>query len=146
MSTLAVYRLFTYVSQPITVRRDLLCGSIRLKLYSHDLPDGTFSISILKGTQDIFTITFTSVDLQQKIDTSDRYFWGDFAFPVNFYLDRGDYEIRLDSSGYVFSESRFLGWVKDFDEIDRDIIGEANDFSQYPFSFNLIEYKQREVI
>lgn len=146
MTTLAVDRLISYLAQPITVRRDILCAAFRAKLYVHNLPSGVFLISILKGAQVIMTIDFSSVELQQKLDIDDLYFWGDFAFPVSFYLDRGDYQIRLESSGYVFNDGSFIGWVKDFDEINRDIIGEANDFSQYPFSFNLIEYKQREVI
>ena len=146
MTTLAVDRLISYLEQPITVRRDLLCASLRAKLYVHALPSGTFTLKISRDSQIVSQVSFSSVNLQQKISTPYVYFWGDFAFPATFHLTRGDYLIRLESSGYTFTDSSFIGWVKDFDELERDLTGEANDFSQYPFSFNLIEYKQREVI
>lgn len=146
MSTLVVDRLISYFSQPIAVEREISCLALRAKMYVHDLPPGSFKFKIMRDATLIKAFPFTSLDLQQKLQITDDYFWGEFAFDGLFFLPRGHYQIRLESSGYTFQESSFIGWVKDFEEIGRKVIGDAPDFSQYPFSFNLVEAINREAI
>jgi hypothetical protein len=146
LSTLAVDRLSSYFSQPITVDKDMACLALRAKMYVHDLPEGNFAFKIMQDATEVKSFPFTSLDLQQKLQLTDDYFWGDFAFEGLFFLTRGEYQIRLESSGYTFQESSFIGWVKDFEEIGRRVIGDPFDFSQYPFSFNLVEAVNREAI
>jgi hypothetical protein len=146
MSTLVVDRLLSSFTQPITANRDIFCLAIRAKLYVHNIPSGTFSFKVYKGVSLVASTQFSSADLKSKIGSSLNYFWGDFAFPVSFFLERGEYVIRLESSGYTFGETSFIGWAKDYDSVPTNIDGDPEDFSEYPFSFNLVESVGREVI
>ena len=146
MTTLAIDRLITSFSQPISVSRDIDLKAMRVKLYGHNNPTGTFFLSIKSGATTILSNSFTSQDLKSKINATEPYYWGEFAFPVSIVLLRGDYTIELSSSGYTFQESSFIGWAKDYDSEPQNALEFLEDFSKYPFSFTLIESVNREVI
>jgi hypothetical protein len=144
MTRIAADQLVTNLSQTIYVYRDMSLAGLRVKLYFHNLPDGTFYLNIYKGAEKIKSFPFDSLVAKQKIDTPYSYFWIDMALASNFNLPQGEYSLVLESWGYTFSGESFLGWVKDFDPFG-DVIGEPSDFSEYPFNYRLIEYVDREL-
>lgn len=144
MTRIAADQLISNLSQTIKLYRDMSLAGIRTKLYFHNLPAGTFYFNIYKDAQKIYSYSFDSLAAKQAIDTPYSYFWVDLALAGNLNLEQGQYSIVLESWGYTFSEDSFIGWVKDFN-LSGDIIGEPSDFSEYPFSFKLVEYGDREV-
>ena len=144
MSRLVVDELITTLEQPITVDRSSYIASIRPHLYCHNSPLGTFYLNIYSPSGLIKSFSFTSQDIKSSCGLSEAYFHAYYAISMTpFLLPRGEYTIKLESSGYTFSESSFVGWCKDVDPVGR-VSGTPENYTENPFSFNLIEYKPRE--
>ena len=145
MTTLAADQLITVLEQPITVDRDLSLAGIRPRLYFHNMPEGTFYFNFYKGALKIKSYSFTSLTAREAIDSMDSYFWIDLALPGALNLGAGEYTIKLESFMYSFSSSSWVGLVKDYTDVFGKVIGNPEDFSEYPYAIKLIEYKEREV-
>jgi hypothetical protein len=60
-----------------------------------------------------------------------------------FILPRGTYELVLSHSGYTYNTNSFLGWCKDL-EPNGETYGDIENYTSNPYSFTLIEYRERE--
>lgn len=144
MSRLVVDELITTLDQPITVDRSIYVATIRPHLYCHNSPIGTFSFNIYSPSGLIKSFSFTSLDIKSACGLSEAYFHAYYSIPMTpFLVPRGNYTIKLESSGYTFSESSFMGWCKDVKPTGR-VNGDPENYTENPFSFNLIEYQPRE--
>lgn len=144
MSTLVVDQLITTLDQPVSIKKPIQLATIRPHLYLHNNPTGTFYLNIYNLSGLFKSFSFTSNDIKSAAGLSEAYFHAYYAITTTpFILPRGSYTIKLESSGYTFSESSFVGWCKAV-KATGNVSGEPENYTENPFSFSLIEYQPRE--
>jgi hypothetical protein len=143
MTTLAVDQLITELVQPLSILRDMTVAGVRARLYFHNSPSGTFFFNVYGDGKLLKSLPFTTLLCKQKIQTQNDHFCIDLAIRETFNLSVGEILVKLESSEYSFGES-WLGWSKNFNGHSGIMIGDPKDFTEYPFNFKLIEYKERE--
>lgn len=134
------------LSQEITINQPLQLGGIRLYLYSHNDPAGTFQFDIKHSNSSIYSDTFTASDLKTDLGTSDSYvhMWYSLTVDPIFSLGEGVYTFELsDSSGYTFSDSSFFGWVKPFENRQVNQTYPVTGFNRNPFGIELWSYNDK---
>lgn len=136
MSTLVVDELTTTLEQDIELgldKRYQLNGA-HLYIYMHNAPAGTFTVSVKDGATTLVSQDFTSAEFQTDLGTTDTYAYG--WKPVTFSntpLKKGVYSVELSSTGYSFSESSYIGWIRPYyDAFIETTSTPLNDF-QNPF-------------
>jgi hypothetical protein len=147
VTTLVIDELLTSFSQPIRFKKRMVVASIKLHLYLHNLPAGNFSLIVEKEGNNYATFNFTSNSLRSSFGGTKNYFhiFAPFVFSSPAIFDRGDYVFRLTQTGYNYSTTSFLGWCKDFGGVFGGISDPNAEFTDYPYSFRIIERKPREL-
>ena len=145
MTDLVVEELKTTLSQSFSIdlnRRYTVAG-IRPYIYMHNSPAGTFTISLKEGATTHASKSFTSADIKSDLSTADNYahIWKALVFANPLLLSRGSFVLELSSSGYSFSESSHIGWIKEHDNIFQTTDGNNNTDYNNPLSFQLFEEK-----
>jgi len=145
MSTLVVDELITTLVQEIKIQRPITLAGLRPWLYSHDDPNGSFDFGIYRDSNLVKNFTFTVAELKTAMGVTQPYFHGHYAIPITpFVLPRGTYELRFSGSGYTYNTNKFIGWCKDIDPHGKTY-GTIENYTSNPYSFTLIEYKNREL-
>jgi hypothetical protein len=117
--------------------------AIRPYLYVHNNPSGTFTLEVLSGSNVLDSVSFTSYDLYNSLNTEDLYAHLLYRVDLNktLPLKKGTYKLKLSSSGYIYSDSSFLGWVKEHENLKGEVNGVPSSDSQNPLTFELVEYE-----
>jgi len=141
---LVVSELITTLSQTVTITGEerLSFASIRPYIYMHNAPAGTFTLSVKSGAATLISKSFTSSEIKSDLTTTDDYahLWKALIFDNPFQLGKGEYELELSSSGYSFSNTSYIGWVKEHENRFNDQTGEeVSDFSG-PYSYQFLTY------
>lgn len=146
MTTLVVDELLTSFEQPIRIKQKIMIASIKAHLYVHNMPSGNFVFSIEKEGNHYAAFNFTCADLRSSFGGSENFFhvFMPFTFAGGTVFDRGDYTFKITQTGYIYSASAFLGWCKDFGGYFGDISDPEAEFTEYPYSFRIIQRKPRE--
>lgn len=144
MTTLVYDALETTIEQDFTINlnRRYTIEAINPYLMMFNEPSGTFTFSVLDSDTNILSSdTFTSADIKTDLSTSDSYahIRKVIQFDNPLHLSRGTYTLKLSSSGYTFTESSHLGWVREFENIFNETTGTPSSDSENPFSFNIYE-------
>lgn len=142
---LLIEELRNTLSQEFTIslnkRRQVY--AVRPRLYMHNAPSGTFTVKIKDGATELASRDFTSTELKSLLNTANNYAHGffklDFDEPVP--LKNGTYQVELSASGYTFSESAYLAWVKDHDNVFHEIDGTVDGDEDKPLTFELWTYR-----
>jgi len=116
--------------------------AIRPWLYLHNDPSGTFTINVKDGSDLLDSVDFTINDLKVGASLNDNEYhksFFKFDFDVILNHDR-DYTIELDSSGYTYSGSSYLGWIKEFENLTNSFDETIWTFQQKPFGYQLWGY------
>ena len=146
MTTLAVDELTTTLSQDFTINlnRRYSIEGIRPYIYMHNAPAGTFTLSVKDGVTTLASQTFDSAEIKSDLSTSDNYahLWKRLVFDNPFQISKGTYTLELSSSGYTFSESNYLGWIREFENIFNETDGDNDSYDNNPFSFQIFENKR----
>jgi hypothetical protein len=145
MTRIAADQLITELAQGIELEKSYTLAGIRPRLYFHNIPAGTFYFRFYKDSVMIATYSFTSVSAQTSASITSPYFWVDLSIKGGLPLSGGPYTIKLESDGYTYSPSSWIGWVKDFN-YNGNLLGNPQDFSEYPYTIKLIEYGDRELV
>lgn len=147
MTTLVVDELLTSFTQPIRFKQRMLVASIKLHLYLHNMPAGNFSFIVEKEGDSYAAFNFSSNSLRASFGGTKNYLhvFSPFVFSTPTVFDRGDYVFRLTQTGYNYSTTSFLGWCKDFGGVFGGISDPNAGFTDYPYSFRIIEMKPREL-
>lgn len=147
MSTLCVDRIdddSSFLEQEILLHRYHALSGIKLQLYFYGLPAGTFNVNVYKGADIVHTWSFTAAEAKAAFNVTEEYFWGYLALKGDCFLDEGGYAIDIETEGYTFSESAWIGWVKNWQALDSNTVGTPSDFTAYPYTYKLIEYAPKE--
>jgi hypothetical protein len=115
MSQFLIEELETSHEQVFTATKRINVAAITPWIYKHLSPAGTFTMEITQGSTTWTSTGVTSADIEANSDaTPTNYFHGyyrfDFSGPI--VINPGSFTVRLNSSGYTFSESAYIGWVK----------------------------------
>lgn len=142
MTKLVVDELFTTLSQTFTVTNQirLTIKAIRPYIYMHNNPSGTFTISLKEGATTLASKTFDSASIKTDLSTSDNYahIFKTIVFDDPVYIGDGEYEIELSSSGYSYSKSSYIGWVREHENLINEVNGTPiSDFGN-PRTFQLL--------
>lgn len=146
MSTLLVDELITELVQPFKLLKKTHALSFRAHLYVHDMPAGVFRLRLMKGSDQIFSRTFTSETLREEFGGSESYFHIYFTFfTQRKILDRGEYSLILDHTDYVYDANKFIGWCKDYRGVFGSFDTSQVSFTEYPYAYRIIERRAREL-
>jgi hypothetical protein len=141
VTTLVVRDLVSTLSQPFTLSNETRysVGAFIPYLYLHNAPDGTFSLSVFSGDDELATKSFDSSDIKASLDTSDDYLH--VFFPVLFdnpvQLCRGEYLLVLSASGYAPTQSSFIGWIQQHENLNNITDYTPSGDDQNPLAFRL---------
>lgn len=146
MTTLVVEQLETTLSQEFTVtsNRRAQLYAIRPYLYMHNTPLGTFSLELKRGSDVLTTKTFTCSDIQSDLSTANDYahIYKALLLDSPVMIEKGTYTLELSASGYSFSESAYLGWIREYENQFYTVSGNYNNSFELPFSFQLFEFRE----
>lgn len=123
MSQLLVEPLTTVeLSQEIRLNRSerYQIGAFIPYLYLHNMPLGTFNFIVEKNSIILFQQSFTSLDVKNSLGTTDDYIHCFYpiipAWPLQ--LNSGIYTLKLTATGYSNSSSSFIGWIRQFENLN----------------------------
>jgi len=144
MTVIVVDELKTTLSQELTVLKRIDVESIRLKLYFHNDPPGTFTVKLKEGATELSSKSITLAEIKSSASWLDNeYHWGMILFNLdnNVPVQKDvTYTIELSASGYSFNESSYVGWIKEHeDETNTFTKTTGTDFNN-PFSYQLWGY------
>jgi len=121
MTKLVTEELKTDLTQTITITDELIhhIDAVKIKLVMYNEPSGTFTLSLKEGATTYASKSFTSADIKTDLSTTDAYAWlyKAIQFDYTIPLRAGSYDFVLSHSGYTYSDSSFLGWVKSHENI-----------------------------
>jgi hypothetical protein len=107
--------------------------AVRPWLLLYNDPPGTFTLTLKDGSDTLDSKDFTVAELKAGAGFNDNeYHKGFFKIDLNAILhhDR-TYTLELTSSGYSFSGTSYLGWIKEFER-------STNSFSDSIWTFHQI--------
>ena len=139
---LVIDELITSLSQTFTVEYNsrLTIEAIRPYIYMHNAPAGTFTLAVKSGGTELFSKSFTSSDIKSDLSTSDNYahIWKALTFNDPAQIENGEYELELSASGYSFSNSSYLGWIREHENLTNEVSGTALSDLENPRAFQLL--------
>jgi hypothetical protein len=145
VSTLIVEELITDLEQEIKVTHGIQVATIRPWVYFHNNPAGTFYFNIYGTSGLVKSFSFNYLDVKTASGLTEAYFHSHYAISMTpFLLPRGTYTIKFEHSGYTYDTNSFVGWCKDVFHFGRTY-GDAENYTENPYSFTIIEYKAREI-
>ena len=143
---LVVEELKSTLSQTVNfnLQKRYLFKGIRPYIYMHNSPAGIFTISIKSGGDTLASETFTSAEIKTELSTSDIYahLWKILTFSAPLQLGKGEYELELSSSGYTFSQSSYMGWIKKHDTRFDETSGTPVSDMENPYSYQFFNFKE----
>lgn len=146
MSHLVIDELRTTLSQSFTITSNnrVNVAGIRPYLYMHNAPAGTFTLSVKNGAETLASQTFTSAEIQSDLSTANAYayLWKTITFDNPLQLDADTYTLEISSSGYTFSETGYLAWIKEHENQWHTQTGTADSVFDNTFSFQIFDYKE----
>jgi hypothetical protein len=112
MSKLLVSELVTELKQNFTVIPEKRFNLVSLypHLYLHNEPSGSFTFTLKKSSQTIFSKTVTASQIKSSIPNAQDFshLWYPLIPDNDIYIESGDYSLELTHSGYTFNESAYL--------------------------------------
>lgn len=113
----------------------------------HNSPAGTFTVNLKSGLNTLASKSFNSDDIKTSLDTIDSYahVFYPIIFSENVILEKGSYDIELTASGYTFSDSAYIGWIKEYDIYNEFETVPTNQLDN-PYGFRILTIDNRELI
>lgn len=146
MSTLLVEELYSELNQDIAFNLDSRChiGAIIPYIYIHNAPVGTFKLQMMKGSTLVFENIFTCDEIKASLNTSDNY--AHVFYPVipltPTQIEKGTYTIKLSSTGYTFTSASYLGWCRQYENVQAILDFEPENDGQNPMAMRIKIYKE----
>jgi hypothetical protein len=149
VTTLLVETLTSELSQDIRLAGEerFSIGAIIPYVYMHNSPSGTFYLKVINGVTEVFSQAFTSSDIKSSIPTTNNY--AHVFYPIvpilPIQLDPGVYTIKITASGYSNSSTNFLGWIRQFEDLNNTLDYVPTSDDQNPLAIRLKIYKRGEL-
>jgi hypothetical protein len=150
MTKLVTEELKTELIQTFTLSNDRIyqIDGIKIKLLMFNEPPGIFTLSIKQGSEVLNSADFTSSDIKSDLNTSEPYAWlyKAIKFPTLTPLLKGNYDLHLSSSGYTYSSTSFIGWVKSHENIFNTRTDQYTDITENPMDFLIYESTRGDLV
>lgn len=141
MSTLIVEVLETEISQPweFYLRKPNLVVGFYPYLYIQNAPAGTFTWSIEKSGQTVFSKSFTSADLKASLATINDHLhvWFPILPVTAMILGKGSYLTRLTATGYSATSTSFIGWIRQHENVYNEMDYQPSTDLENPLSLKM---------
>jgi hypothetical protein len=149
VSILVVEELFTTLTQDINLTNNhrYQVAAFRPKIFMYNAPAGTFTLSLKSGANVLQSVTFTSAEIKSDLNTTDNYawLWKALIFDNPLPVVKGTYTLELSSSGYSFTNSSYLGWIKDFNNLYNERSEVFESYQTNPLTFQIYTKKRGEL-
>ena len=141
MTTLVIEELLDTLYQDFTVKVNTIVDSIRLNLYMHNSPSGTFTVNLKEDATTIATKAYTAAEIETLAGfTANQYHHGYFTFEFDSHYPikrNTTYRIELTSSGYSFSESAYIAWIRPHENGFNNSTIDLTDAANNPFGYQV---------
>ena len=146
MSTILNVKLVTELTQDLNLNgneRVHVAGFFPYLLVFNS-PSGTFTFSVIRNTEILYSKSFTSTDIKTSLSTTDNY--AHVFYPIipdnPMQLERGLYTFKISASGYTASDSSYLGWIQQFENLQTDLDYTATNSTFNPLAIRIKAYKR----
>jgi len=102
-------------------------------------PDGTFTLTLISSGDTVFSVDFSASDISSE-DYAHSFFPIIPENPVQ--LLAGLYTIELSSSGYTHSESDYIAWIQQHEDLQCRPEYETENDSMNPLTVRIKMYKE----
>jgi hypothetical protein len=137
--------LKTTLTQTITIADDRVhhIDAVKIRLLMYNAPAGTFTLSLKEGATTYASKSFTSADIKSDLSTADNYahLYKAIQFDYTVPLNAGSYDFVLSHSGYTYSGTSFIGWIKSHENIFNTRTDALNTILDNPQDILLYEKK-----
>jgi hypothetical protein len=129
------------LQQDFVSKKEQYVEGVHINIYKAMNPAGIFTVSIKDSSGNTLGEKSYTVEQMQALgstELSDDYYHGFvyFEFDSLVFLSIGTYYITLDSSGYTYSDSENLGWLRDWEH--KVVNNDTAEFSvNEPLSYRL---------
>lgn len=107
-------------------------------------PIGTFTLEMTGPNGVVISESFSSNDIKNAIGTTDNY--AHVFYPIipidPVQIESGSFTIKLTSSGYSPTESAFIGWVQQHENIQNEMSYIPADDTSNTFAIRFKSYKE----
>jgi hypothetical protein len=135
-----------YLSQEVRLRGSdrYHVGAFIPYIYLHNAPLGTFNFILEKDSVILFQKSFTSAEIKTSMGTASDYIHCFYPIiPTNpVQLESGLYTIKLTSTGYSNSSTSFIGWIRQFEDLNNTLDYVPLDDDHNPLAIRLKIYKR----
>ena len=137
MSTLQIQTIVASIEQEFKLDPNRYhIGSLAPYLYMHNAPAGVFTFTLLKGLDILFSKTFTSADIKSSLSTVNNY--AHVFYPIipdhPVQLSGGTYTARISTSGYSPTNSSFMAWIQQFEDLNNPYDYVLEDDNRLPLA------------
>jgi hypothetical protein len=109
----------------------------------NNAPAGTFTLSIKSGATTLCSKSFTSADIKTSLGTVNNY--AHVFYPIVFdspsFLGRGSYDVVLSASGYTGTNSSFIAWIQQHENLNNELDYEPLTDDENPLALRLKVYR-----
>jgi len=107
-------------------------------------PSGTFTFSVEKDSEEIFSKEFTSADIKASLPTSNNHVHTFFpVIPTNpIYMEEGEFTCTISHSGYSPTSSSYLAWLQQFEDVQNDTEYTALSDDENPLAMRIKVFKE----
>lgn len=121
-----------------------LLAAIAPYLYMHNAPAGEFQFSVYKGGELVMMKLFDADEIKSSLESVHNFAHVYYPMvPTNpIFFTKGDYRAVLNATGYSYSPSSFLGWVRTHENIQDEMDYVPGDDGHNPLAMRRKIYKQ----
>lgn len=146
MTTLVVNPIGASLEQEFTYNLNERChiGAFYPYLAMIGAPAGTFTCELIKGATTVFSKTFTSNSIKLSLETVNNYAHAFYPIipdsPIQ--IEKGLYKLKISTSGYTETDSSYLAWCQQFEDIQNEMSYIPSEINQNSLAFRLKLYKE----
>lgn len=146
MSTIVANELISTLEQEFTYNLNdrVHVGGFYPYVLMYNSPLGTFKIEVLRGADVVYEEEFTSSDIKTIIGTTDNYAITFYPIipPSPIQIEKGNYTIKLSSTGYTYSSTSYLAWIQQHENVQNTMAYTPVYDSENSLAFRIKELKE----
>lgn len=146
MTKLLVEPLKTELEQEFSFKLEGRCllAAVAPYLFMQNSPAGTFTFTVFKEDEEIFSKDFTSAQIKSALNTVNDHARVYYPMvPTNpVFFTKGTYRAVLSSSGYSFDFNSYLGWVREHEDLRDEMDYSPSADNHNPLSMRRKIYRQ----
>ena len=147
MTYIAYDNLYDILEQDILSPDDTYITRVSLNLLKCLEPAGTFTVSIIDAYDNVLgskSQTLAEMQAEGSDALSEDYYHGfiSFEFDSPVHVGFGTYYIRLEASGYTYTDEAYIGWLRDWEHKLVNNTEEAASSVNEPFAYRIYSLRR----